>query len=47
MTTASDHTTSGTSEAHEPVSAWTPFQYRAFALLWTATLVSNIGTWMH
>lgn len=28
-------------------SAWSPFGYRAFALLWTATLVSNIGTWMH
>lgn len=28
-------------------SAWSPFGYRAFALLWTATLISNIGTWMH
>ena len=27
--------------------AFTPFQHRAFALLWTATLISNIGTWMH
>ncbi|MEM1428545.1 MAG: MFS transporter [Pseudomonadota bacterium] len=24
-----------------------PFGHRAFALLWTATLISNIGTWMH
>ncbi len=30
-----------------PASTWTPFKYRAFALLWTATLVSNVGTWMH
>lgn len=28
-------------------SAWAPFKYRAFALLWTATLISNVGTWMH
>lgn len=30
-----------------PGSSFTPFHSRAFALLWTATLVSNIGTWMH
>lgn len=28
-------------------SAWSPFRYQAFALLWTATLISNVGTWMH
>ncbi|RWI54768.1 MAG: MFS transporter [Mesorhizobium sp.] len=28
-------------------SAWSPFGYRAFAVLWTATVISNIGTWMH
>jgi predicted MFS family arabinose efflux permease len=28
-------------------SAWTPFRHPAFAVLWTAMLVSNIGTWMH
>jgi MFS family permease/quinol monooxygenase YgiN len=28
-------------------SAWSPFRHRAFAVLWTATLVSSIGTWMH
>lgn len=27
--------------------AWAPFRSLPFALLWTATVVSNIGTWMH
>lgn len=27
--------------------AWAPFQHAAFAVLWIATLVSNVGTWMH
>ncbi|MEM6896217.1 MAG: MFS transporter [Pseudomonadota bacterium] len=27
--------------------AFVPFGYSAFALLWSATLISNIGTWMH
>lgn len=27
-------------------SAWTPFRFTAFAVLWSATVVSNIGTWM-
>jgi len=27
--------------------AFAPFGQRAFALLWTATLISNVGTWMH
>ncbi len=28
-------------------SPWDPFRYRAFAVLWAATVVSNIGTWMN
>lgn len=31
----------------ERISAWAPFGIASFALLWSATLVSNIGTWMH
>ena len=27
--------------------AWTPFGHSAFAILWIATVVSNIGTWMN
>lgn len=29
------------------LSAWSPLRHPAFATLWTATLISNIGTWMH
>ncbi|AGA92010.1 arabinose efflux permease family protein [Thioflavicoccus mobilis 8321] len=28
-------------------SPWTPFRYRAFAVLWSAMVISNIGTWMN
>jgi len=35
-----------TSSAAKP-GAWAPFHHSAFAVLWFATLVSNIGTWMH
>jgi len=27
--------------------AWSPFRHGAFALLWSATVVSNVGTWMN
>lgn len=30
-----------------PAAAWAPFRNGAFAVLWTATVVSNIGTWMN
>src|SRR5262245_47976442 len=32
--------------AVDPVSPWSPFRHRAFSVLWAATVVSNIGTWM-
>ena len=31
----------------ETSSSWSPFRRRVFTVLWTATLVSNIGTWMY
>ncbi|MEM9056151.1 MAG: MFS transporter, partial [Pseudomonadota bacterium] len=34
-------------DSAERISAWAPFGHRAFTLLWVATLISNIGTWMH
>ncbi|MDP3340818.1 MFS transporter [Frigidibacter sp.] len=35
------------SAAKPAVGAFAPFSYGAFSLLWTATLISNTGTWMH
>jgi MFS family permease len=29
-----------------PVSAWSPFRYGTFTIIWIATVVSNIGGWM-
>src|SRR6266567_3793014 len=28
-------------------SAWSPFRHPTFAVLWTATVAANIGTWMY
>lgn len=30
-----------------PPSAWDPFRHNAFTLLWIATVVANIGSWMY
>ncbi|SDL24496.1 Predicted arabinose efflux permease, MFS family [Modicisalibacter muralis] len=40
-------TETAASKQPAPTSPWAPFAHRAFALLWTATLVSNIGTWVN
>ena len=28
-------------------SAWSPFRHNTFAVIWTATVISNIGGWMY
>ena len=28
------------------ISPWAPFHHRVFAVIWTATVVANVGTWM-
>jgi MFS family permease len=28
-------------------SPWSPFRYAPFAVIWTATVIANIGTWMY
>jgi len=32
--------------AEQVTSAWSPFRHATFTVLWTATVVSNVGTWM-
>jgi len=31
----------------EGMSPWQPFQSKVFRAIWIATVVSNVGTWMH
>lgn len=28
-------------------SPWSPFRHRTFSVIWTATLIANIGSWMY
>jgi hypothetical protein len=30
--------------AHSP---WSPFRHRTYAVIWTATVVANVGSWMY
>jgi MFS family permease len=34
-------------KAAPSVSPWAPFAHLPFAVLWVATVISNVGTWMH
>jgi MFS family permease len=37
-----------TAASAEPVSSpWSPFRHATFTVLWTATVISNIGSWMY
>src|SRR5271163_4761173 len=33
--------------ARPSAPAWAPFRHRSFAIIWSATVVSNIGGWMY
>src|SRR6201991_2433299 len=35
------------SHAEGRTSSWIAFRYRAFTVVWIATVVANIGTWMY
>jgi MFS family permease len=30
-----------------PASPWSPFRHPAFVVIWTATVLANVGTWMY
>ena len=36
-----------TPSTQRPNSAWSPFRHKTFAVIWTATVISNIGGWMY
>ena len=36
-----------TAPVHASLSAWAPFRHRTFAVIWVATVASNIGGWMY
>jgi MFS family permease len=36
----------GTGSPSAAASPWAPFHHAAFAVMWTATVITNIGTWM-
>ena len=38
---------SGPAAPPPPASAWRPFRHPAFTVIWTASLVANLGTWMY
>ncbi len=39
--------TSDLAKPKTQTSSWSPFAHPAFVVLWTATVISNVGTWMH
>ncbi|TMJ32237.1 MAG: MFS transporter [Alphaproteobacteria bacterium] len=40
-------TTQTASSPQEPSSPWAPFRHASFRVMWTATVVANVGTWMY
>ena len=40
-------TDAATAQPNAAPGPMAPFRHRAFAILWIATVASNVGTWMH
>jgi MFS family permease len=47
MSNAPPHESPAPAPPRAAVSAWAPFRHRTFAVIWVATVVSNIGGWMY
>lgn len=47
METSHPHSVEHVAYTNRPPSAWAPLRRPLFRALWIATVVSNIGTWMH
>jgi MFS family permease len=46
MSEATKSPSSASAKAEAGSSAWSPFRHTVFTVLWVATVVSNIGSWM-
>src|SRR5262245_29294412 len=46
QTTSTGQAQTATSRAATGGSSWSPLRHKVFAILWVATVVSNIGTWL-
>ncbi len=46
MSEATESRSSPSAKAEAGASPWSPFRHTAFTVLWVATVLSNIGTWM-
>jgi MFS family permease len=46
LTRIFDFAMAATAAARTSASAWAPFRYRTFTVIWVGTVVSNIGGWM-
>jgi MFS family permease len=43
----SDAGGSGQSRTHTAASVWSPFRHRVYAVIWTAAVVADTGSWMY
>lgn len=47
MSTSGGRQSSGSGAVKPSLSFWSPFRHKPFTVIWLATLVANIGSWMY